>query len=143
MSRERLKDKIDWHPAPSRFASFLNVFLILLTVGAVYFSLGDGRVIENSLRFLSGSAPPPGQQQETLTVLVTPEQSFYWNEQGPYALTDFPSRLTSWLPTVKAPQVVIVAAETVRVGDATRVLDEVRRQGVTQFRLEARRLPKL
>lgn len=135
MAEGRLKDRIEWNPPPSRYASWLGALLVLVAIVAVYFSLADGQIIKQALRSFQSTPPAvPGQ----LTLTAAKHQTFYWNGQGPYLLDEVGPRLAAWLPTVANPQVVIVAEANAHFGDAARLLDEVRRQGVTHLRLEAR-----
>jgi hypothetical protein len=139
MARERLKDQIEWRPRPSRFTAFFGALLLLLAMGAVYYSIGDGRVMENALRAFSGPPKPAAAATATRLVLTpAPHDTFYWNQEGPYALTEFGPRLETWLRTAADPQVVLVADTTAQMGSATGLLEELRRQGVQRVQLAAR-----
>lgn len=133
MRRERLKDQID-EPRVSVFDATVRALVILISLGAVYFAL-SGR----SLPFTRNPADVSKAIAESrITITATGDQRFYWNREGPIPLADFGPRLAAWLKTVQAPQVRIGADESARLGDTMSLLDEARRQGVKDVRLEAR-----
>lgn len=133
MRRERLKDQME-EPRVSVFDSMARAAVILLGLGAVYFAL-SGR----PLPFTRSSADiARAIVASMLRITATSDQRFYWNKEGPFPLKDFSPRLAAWLKTVDGPQVRITADESGRLGDAVELLNETRRQGVQNVRLEAR-----
>lgn len=136
MRRERLKDQIE-EPRVSVFDSIVRAVVILISLGAVYYAL-SGR----TLPFTRNPADISRAIVESrLIVTATGDQRFYWNKEGPIPLADFGPRLASWLKTVQAPQVRIAADESARLGDTINLLNEARRQGVTDVRIETRTRP--
>lgn len=132
MRRERLKDRIE-NPHVSLFDSLVRALVVVISLGAIYYAL-SGR----GYHFQPRNGPTTGAPaSEPVTLVVTPQHTFYWNQQGPFSLDDFNARLADWLKTAQAPQLVITADDSTLLADALYLLKESRRQGVTNIRLEA------
>lgn len=133
MRRERLKDQIT-NPRVSLFDSLVRALVVLISLGAVYYALSGRGYPLRPQKAPTAAAPA----SEAVTLLVTSNHSFYWNNQGPFPLDDFNARLATWLKTAQAPQLVITAEDSALLADALYLHKESRRQGVTNIRLEAR-----
>lgn len=136
MRRERLKDRIE-DPPPSPFAVWINLIIVLLALGAVYVAIVQYRRNAEQGTHTACGCGINARHSCHLTLTAGLNGLYYWNRQGPFPSTDFPERFSAWLKVAHEPQVIVTAAPTASLGDATRLLAEVQRQGVSSVRFAA------
>ena len=132
---KRLKERIRWNPQGSPFAAWTSILLVLMATLSVFVVLGDRHFIEQSI-FFGDWWGGPKSESDTVTLTASDDHTFYWNQEGPYPISDFHDRLAGWLKAVKRPQILITGDDTARFGDTVRLLDEVRLQGIKNFQIE-------
>lgn len=136
MRRERLKDRIE-DPPPSPFASWINLVIVLLAIGAVFISVRHYRTTLEQGVYTACGCGLNTRHTCHLTLTAAAHGLYYWNRQGPFPVADFPGRLGDWLKVAHEPEIVVTAAADAAYGDAARLLNEVQRGGAKSVRLAA------
>jgi len=135
----RRKEKVKWKEHSSAFAIWTYALLILMATGAVYMALRDPRQFAfGSPRNTGASQSPAVSPKPSLTLTATGAHTFYWDQSGPFSLEDIHRQLADWRKTVPSPLVLITSDGAASFGDAARLIEEVRRQGIERIQIETR-----
>lgn len=132
MRTVRLKDLIQWPARTSAFSSFLSAVIVLLAFVAVWKTLDEQGLLD-----FGGPPRPVAQAISRVTLTATSDNRFYWDERGPFPLEQLPYRLAEWKKTAFKPEVVIAGDATALLGDTLHLLEEVRQQGIQQYKIES------
>ncbi len=128
MKRQRLKDQIRVI-FDSRFASFLNLMLVLMAFSAVFLTLKRiQKPVEVPFEWICPCPPDPDARH--VTIVATANHAYFWDREDPLPISEYQDRLRSWLRSTDKPVVHISSDEQGLLGDAMRLLDETRRAGV-------------
>jgi biopolymer transport protein ExbD len=113
------------------------VFFLLATFVLFTLSLQSNRVLDLPLP----SAGTPGRDDRTAYIQASQSGTYYWKigAEAPAELissAEIQPRLVMYRRDTDAPRVFIRSDNQAKLGDAVRVLDEVRRAGITQVSVE-------
>jgi len=116
------------------------IFFLLATF--VLFTLSLNKL--GSLPVQLPVAAPPGEptnkEDTTVTLQASEEDNCYWNKEL-ISFTEVAPRLQNYKANQAQPRVLIAGDDKGRFGLTVRILDEVRKAGITQVSIETRIRP--
>lgn len=114
------------------------IFFLLATFVLFTLSLEKIRVLEPDLPKTTVEPGPP--DPNTVSIQASTSGTYYWKrgdgEPETVLTPELPAKLLAYRKSVEAPRVFIRSDTQATFGDAVRVLDEVRKAGITQVAVE-------
>lgn len=111
------------------------IFFLLATF--VLFTLSLNRIVSVPVNLPVPSDKPMDKTEDEMVILqVSAEESLFWNRE-PMEFSELPGRLTAYKAQSKSePRIMVSNDEKAKFGAAVRVLDEIRKSGITSFSIE-------
>lgn len=111
------------------------IFFLLATF--VLFTLSLNKINSIPVDLPQASAVPRGfaADDEMVVLQVSEPGTAYWNKEA-ISTSEIPRRLLDYKASTAVPRVLVSGDDKARHGDAVRVLDEVRKAGITQVSIE-------
>jgi biopolymer transport protein ExbD len=112
------------------------IFFLLATF--VLFTLSLNRILSVPVDLpvpQKTDTPPP--KDDSVTIQVSAEGSLFWN-RDPMDMSELPGRIAAYKTTTDDPRVLVAGDEKARFGATVKVLDEIRKAGITKFSVETR-----
>jgi biopolymer transport protein ExbD len=115
------------------------IFFLLATF--VLFTLSLNRITSLDVQLLVASgASNSNPNDDTVTLQASDADTCYWNKEL-CNIGEIPSRLSSYKQNTANPRVLIAGDDKAKYGASVRILDEVRKAGITQVSVETRVRP--
>ena len=112
------------------------IFFLLATF--VLFTLSLNKLTSLPLQLPQAGYTPQLEQIDKPVILqISDEDNCYWNTEL-IGTTEVPARLQHYRQTNANPRVMIAGDLNARYGAAVRILDEVKKVGITQVSIETR-----
>src|SRR5579871_6312922 len=111
------------------------VFFLLATFVMVSLSMIKNQGISVNLPIAATSAP---QDRKDYTTISVNEKGDYFLNKEPVTLEQLPARLAALKEADPDPRVFITGDENAQFGKAIRVLDEVRKLGISKVAIETK-----
>ncbi len=111
------------------------IFFLLATFVLFTLSLNRVRSLPVPLPFSGGESG-----SDAVTIQVSEDGAIFWNRELVTA-AEVPSRLAIYRQQVDDTRVLVATDDRAKLGPAVRVLDEVRRAGITKLSVETRVRP--
>ncbi len=115
------------------------IFFLLATF--VLFTLSLNKLTSLPVQLpVAGVGGQVDQNDTTVTLQVSEEDNCYWNKEL-IGITEVPSRLQNYKQNTANPRVMLAGDINARFGNTIKILDEVKKVGITQVSIETRIRP--
>jgi biopolymer transport protein ExbD len=116
------------------------IFFLLATFVLFTLSLNKLSSVPVQLPVAAPAQDTPKTEDTTVTLQASEEDNCYWNKEL-ISFTEVAPRLQNYKANQATPRVLIAGDDKGRFGLTVRILDEVRKAGITQVSIETRIRP--
>ncbi len=116
------------------------IFFLLATFVLFTLSLNKLQSLPVQLPVASNAEPDPTKPDDTVTLQASDQDTCYWNKEL-ISFTEIPPRLQNYKNQTANPRVLVAGDDKSRFGLTVRILDEIRKSGITQVSVETRVRP--
>lgn len=116
------------------------IFFLLATFVLFTLSLNKIQSLPVQLPVASNTPADPNKPDDTVTLQASDAENCYWNKEL-ITLTEVAPRLQNYKSQTATPRVLIANDDKSRMGLVVKILDEVRKAGISQVSVETRLRP--